>query len=82
MSSQDGGSSLLWASHNGHVEVVDKLLQHGATVDLQTKVCVVPPRKNTVKQYFSRGNTIDLQENVNNFNMYCHVCIYSYTQSL
>ena len=27
------------ASHNGHVEVVDKLLQHGARVDLQDKVC-------------------------------------------
>ena len=27
------------ASQNGHVEVVDKLLRHGATVDLQTKVC-------------------------------------------
>ena len=27
------------ASQNGHVEVVDKLLHHGATVDLQTKVC-------------------------------------------
>ena len=26
------------ASLNGHVEVVDKLLQHGATVDLQDKV--------------------------------------------
>ena len=26
------------ASHNGHVEVVDKLLQHEATVDLQSKV--------------------------------------------
>ena len=26
------------ASHNGHVEVVDKLLQHGATVDLQDNV--------------------------------------------
>ena len=26
------------ASQNGHVEVVDKLLQHGATVDLQEKV--------------------------------------------
>ena len=26
------------ASYNGHVEVVDKLLQHGATVDLQSKV--------------------------------------------
>ena len=25
------------ASQNGHVEVVDKLLQHGATVDLITK---------------------------------------------
>ena len=26
------------ASQNGHVEVVDKLLQHGTTVDLQDKV--------------------------------------------
>ena len=27
------------ASQNGHVEVVDKLLQHGARVDLQAEVC-------------------------------------------
>ena len=26
------------ASQEGHVEVVDKLLQHGATVDLENKV--------------------------------------------
>ena len=26
------------ASENGHVEVMDKLLQHGATVDLQENV--------------------------------------------
>jgi ankyrin repeat protein len=38
VSSQDGLSSLMVASFNGHVEVVDKLLQHGATVDLQDKV--------------------------------------------
>ena len=38
VSSQDGPSSLMVASRYGHVEVVDKLLQHGATVDLQTKV--------------------------------------------
>ena len=29
------------ASQNGHVEVVDKLLQHGAIVDLQHKVFIV-----------------------------------------
>ena len=28
----------MYASQNGHVEVVDKLLQHGATVDLQKEV--------------------------------------------
>ena len=28
----------MYASLNGHVEVVDKLLQHGATVDLQKEV--------------------------------------------
>ena len=36
--SQEGWSSLMFASCNGHVEVVDKLLQHGARVDLQNKV--------------------------------------------
>ena len=29
------------ASQYGHVEVVDKLLQHGATVDLQKEVFIV-----------------------------------------
>ena len=38
LSCQDGWSSLMFASQNGHVEVVDKLLQHGATVDLQNVV--------------------------------------------
>ena len=28
----------MWASVNEHVEVVDMLLQHGATVDMQEKV--------------------------------------------
>ena len=31
----------MWASLNGHVEVVDRLIQHGATVDLQEKVRTV-----------------------------------------
>ena len=39
---QNGLSSLMAASFKGHVEVVDKLIQQGATVDLQTKVCVMP----------------------------------------
>ena len=30
----------MYASLKGHVEVVDKLLQHGATVDLQDKVSI------------------------------------------
>ena len=38
LSYQDGWSSMMLASRNGHVEVVDKLLQHGATVDLQKVV--------------------------------------------
>ena len=37
-SCQDGDSSLMAASQEGHVEVVDQLLQHGATVDLQRSV--------------------------------------------
>ena len=38
LSRQYGRSSLMYASENGHVEAVDKLLQHGATVDLQKEV--------------------------------------------
>ena len=38
---QDGCSPLVFASLNGHANVVEKLLQHGATVDLQDKVCVI-----------------------------------------
>ena len=38
MSSQDGESSLIVASDSGHVEVVDKLVQQGARVDLQENV--------------------------------------------
>ena len=29
------------ASHNGHVEVVDRLLEYGASVDLQDKVHII-----------------------------------------
>ena len=49
---QDGFSPLISASQEGHDRVVEKLLQAGATVDLQNKVemviicssvtCVVP----------------------------------------
>lgn len=38
------------ASENGHIEVVRKLLQHGAKVDLQNNVSVV---HSSVKQYAS-----------------------------
>ena len=40
LSCQDGRSSLMLASQNGHVEVVDKLLQHGATVDMKHQVII------------------------------------------
>ena len=35
---QDGVSPLNVASHNGHFEIVNMLLQHGARVDLIEKV--------------------------------------------
>ena len=38
VSFQEMWSSLMVASQNGHVEVVEMLLQHGATVDLQNNV--------------------------------------------
>ena len=31
----------MMASYKGHLEVADKLLQHGATPDLLTKVCLL-----------------------------------------
>ena len=31
----------MFASQNGHVEVVNMLLQHGARVDLQDKVYII-----------------------------------------
>ena len=33
------------ASQNGHVEVVDKLVQHGARVDLHNNVCSLESHK-------------------------------------
>ena len=38
---QDGWSSLMAASYDGHVEVLDKLLQHGARVDIQNVVLLL-----------------------------------------
>ena len=38
---QDGFSPLISASQEGHDRVVEKLLQAGATVDLQNKVVVI-----------------------------------------
>lgn len=38
---QYGIHALKMASQNGHLEVVDKLLLHGANVDLQDKVSTV-----------------------------------------
>ena len=35
---QDGWSPLMYASWNGHVQVVAELLQNGAGVDMQDKV--------------------------------------------
>ena len=35
---QGGWHALMYASQNGHVVVLDRLVQHGATVDLQTEV--------------------------------------------
>ena len=37
---QDGVSSLVVASQNGNVEVVEKLLEYGARVNLHKKVCM------------------------------------------
>ncbi|CAI8053430.1 Ankyrin repeat domain-containing protein 29, partial [Geodia barretti] len=59
------------ASQNGHVEVVDKLLQHGATVDLQDKdgdsslmAASQEGHVEVVDQLLQHGATVDLQRSV------------------
>ncbi|CAI8053438.1 Ankyrin repeat domain-containing protein 29 [Geodia barretti] len=63
------------ASQNGHVEVVDKLLQHGATVDLQDKdgvsslmVASEYGPVEVVDQLLQHGATVDLQRSKRNGN--------------
>ena len=53
------------ASQNGHVEVVDKLLQHGADLDLQKKVLLKFPFQLTLH--------MDLLNQLKNF-----VCLHIY----
>ena len=48
------------ASLNGHVEVVDKLVQHGATADLQTRVCVMPLIQKIDKIFCNTKASIEL----------------------
>ena len=38
MNWQDGGTALMLAAKNGHSNVVETLLQHGASVDMQSVV--------------------------------------------
>ena len=38
MNWQDGGTALMLAAQNGHSNVVETLLQHGASVDMQSVV--------------------------------------------
>ena len=59
------------ASQNGHVEVVDKLLHHGATVDLQNKngwsslmVASQDGHVEVVDKLLHHGATVDLQNKV------------------
>ncbi|CAI8029379.1 Ankyrin repeat domain-containing protein 29, partial [Geodia barretti] len=57
------------ASQNGHVEVVDKLLQHGATVDLQKEdgwSSLMAASQNghveVVDKLLQHGASVDLQD--------------------
>ena len=38
MNWQDGGTALMFAAQNGHSNVVETLLQHGASVDMKKTV--------------------------------------------
>lgn len=43
MKMQEGCTALMFASHGGHVSVVELLLKHNAQVDVQNMVSVVHP---------------------------------------
>ena len=44
----------MWASQEGHVEVVDRLIEHGARVDLQNevKLCDCKTAKGSVVLFY------------------------------
>ena len=48
------------ASQNGHVEVVNRLLEHGASVDLQNKVHIIQGHNNIISNVFFYTNFIQL----------------------
>ena len=48
---QDEWTPLMIASHNGHVDVVNVLLQHGASVHLQNKVKLHVDNQNMFSKY-------------------------------
>ena len=53
------------ASQNGLVEVVDKLLQHGATVDLQHQVITTPIYKyNTIYNHILHNKLVNKRQNL------------------
>ena len=57
MCAQDGASSLIIASVNGHDRIVDKLLQAGATVDLQEKVICSSVTRNVMYSIYCTLST-------------------------
>ncbi|CAI8045066.1 Kinase D-interacting substrate of 220 kDa [Geodia barretti] len=68
------------ASQNGHVEVVDKLLQHGATVDLKEKngwsslmAASQEGHVEVVDKLLQHGATVDLQDKGDNTAL-THAC--------
>ena len=56
------------ASQEGHVEVVDSLLRHGATVDLQCKVSLTPVQS-------SLTFNLSLEKHLSRVSLCCLVCL-------
>ena len=65
------------ASQNGHVEVVDKLLQHGANLDLQEKVLLKFRSKHVITStHYTVSICIDCHIQYQGFSTLISPCCY------
>ena len=61
------------ASQNGHVEVVNILLQNGAHVDVQKKVSLISPTNDRAVKLYTYNKNMT-RKSLLDLSPYCHIC--------